>query len=837
MKNLTIKISGFLLIFGLLMGLALQSKATEVTFRVDMSNETVSPLGIHIAGSFQNWDPAATEMTATFGGVYIVMVDIAEGTEIEWKYVNGNAWDMDETVPESCGILSGGSYNRYLTVPADPVTLPVVCYGSCNPCSFNIDVTFRVDMSEQTVSPSGVHIAGSFQGWNPGSTEMTLEQDNIYEYTASVAPGDEHEYKFVNGTTWDDAETVTGACTTGPPYNNRTLTVPEENTVLDVVCFGSCIPCAVPTVAITFQVDLSYVDVSLDGVHIAGTFNEWDPAANEMTAVGNGLFEITLDLSEGDFIEYRYYNGNTAGDSEIVPQGCSQNNSRYLEIPLQNTTLDAVCWGQCVACGDPPVDVDITLQVDMSDQVVSPNGVFVAGTFQGWAVGTTQMIDAGDGIFIWTGTFQSGYYHEFKYINGDTWDGAESIPEECAFNQNRFIYIPDVNTTLDAVCFGSCEACPPPPEVDINFLVDMSNETVSGDGIHLAGSFNQWDPTANPMTETRAGVYSATVTLTSEDVHTYKFVNGNTLGEVEIVPEECGVPDGMLGFAREITVPGEATTLDEVCFGECGPCIPPPESLVTFSVDMSTETVSPEGVHLMGSFQGWDPATTPMNDAGEGIFNLTLSLVEGVHHTYKFVNGITSDDVEYVPEACGEDDGLGGYNRYVDVPVDDLVLDLVCFGRCIECPPPVEITFQVDMSNEEVSIEGIHIAGSFQGWNTESSPMVDAGGGIYTYTTTLYVGDYHEYKFINGITWEDDETVPGECNQNDNRFLTVPDVNTSLDLVCFSGCGACPDLVSTMFQVDMALEEVSPDGVHLVGDFQGWDPAATPMADAGPGID
>ncbi len=48
--------------------------------------------------------------------------------------------------------------------------LPVVCFGSCDPCVTvtYVDVTFRVDMSEQTVAPEGVHIAGGFQGWNPG---------------------------------------------------------------------------------------------------------------------------------------------------------------------------------------------------------------------------------------------------------------------------------------------------------------------------------------------------------------------------------------------------------------------------------------------------------------------------------------------------------------------------------------------------------------------------------------------------------------------------------------------------------------------------------------------
>ena len=837
MKKITFKISGILLAFGLMMGLALQSNATEVTFRVDMSNETVSPDSVHIAGSFQGWDPATTVMSPTFGGVYTVTVDIPEGTEIEFKYVNGNAWGMDENVPESCGVFSGGSYNRYLTVPIDPVTLSVVCFGGCLPCSANVDVTFRVDMSELAVSPLGVHVAGSFQGWDPGSTEMILDADSIYVYTTSLSPGDSYQYKFINGNSWGGVENVSGPCTV-PPDNNRSITIPDNDTILQAVCFGSCIPCAVPTVAITFQVDMEYVDVSPDGVHITGTFNGWDPTADEMTlASKSGLYEITLDLAEGDYAEFKYVNGNTSSDEETIPQECSQNNNRSLTIPDLNTTLDVVCFGQCGACGGPPVDVEITFLVDMSEQTVSPDGVHIAGSFQGWDPAGTILTDAGGGIYTYTATFESGYYHEYKFVNGNTWDGAEFVPEGCAFNSNRFITIPDINSVLDTVCFSSCEACPPPPEVVITFQVDMSNETISPNGIHLAGSFNQWDPTATPMTETRAGVFTALLTLVSQDVHTYKFLNGNTLGDVEIVPESCGVPDGGLGFAREITVPGDTTILDEVCFGECGPCIPPPESLVTFQVDMANETVSPDGIHLVGSFQGWDPEITPMTDAGDGIYTLGLSLVEGVHHTFKYVNGNTFDDTEDVPSECGEDDGVGGYNRYIDVPVNDTILDLVCFGRCTECPLPVDVTFQVDMSNEELSPNGVHIAGDFQGWGPATTPMTDAGDGVFTYTTSLYVGDYHEYKFINDTSWGGAETVPAGCAANENRFLTVPDANTTLDLVCFGSCTICvPPTVEVTFQVDMSNETVSPEGVHIAGDFQGWDPDTTQMQDAGDNI-
>ena len=44
-------------------------------------------------------------------------------------------------------------------------------------------VSFVVDMTGQTVSSNGVHIAGNFQGWNPASTRMSnlYTSNKIYE--------------------------------------------------------------------------------------------------------------------------------------------------------------------------------------------------------------------------------------------------------------------------------------------------------------------------------------------------------------------------------------------------------------------------------------------------------------------------------------------------------------------------------------------------------------------------------------------------------------------------------------------------------------------------------
>jgi hypothetical protein len=113
---------------------------------------------------------------------------------------------------------------------------------------------------------------------------------------------------------------------------------------------------------------------------------------------------------------------------------------------------------------------------------------------------------------------------------------------------------------------------------------------------------------------------------------------------------------------------------------------------VLFQVDMSDETVAAEGVHLAGSFQGWDPATTEMTLIGGGIYQKTMLITAGETHQYKFINGNTWAGEELVPEACGVSNGTGGFNREVIVPEADTTLALVCFSLCSVCPVGIDET-------------------------------------------------------------------------------------------------------------------------------------------------
>jgi Bacterial lectin len=107
--------------------------------------------------------------------------------------------------------------------------------------------------------------------------------------------------------------------------------------------------------------------------------------------------------------------------------------------------------------------------------------------------------------------------------------------------------------------------------------------------------------------------------------------------------------------------------------------------LVTFQVDMSQMVISPNGVHLAGDFQGWDPATYQMTDIGGGIYSMTLDLAPGTYQ-FKFINGNSWGNDEIVPVSCGIDGGLGVYNREVIVAAD-ATLTAFCFGQCTTCGP------------------------------------------------------------------------------------------------------------------------------------------------------
>ncbi|MFM1932793.1 MAG: hypothetical protein RL226_2096, partial [Bacteroidota bacterium] len=325
--------------------------------------------------------------------------------------------------------------------------------GDDGSCLYNL--TLRVDMSQTAVSAQGVHVAGSFQGWNPGSTPLTNEEANIWSVTIQVGAGETIQYKYINGNDWPQAEGVPATCGLSDGFGgyNRFHQTAANSTELPIHCFESCAACVLPPVDITFVVDMSQQTVAPEGVHIAGNFQLWDPSTTAMLPAGNGLWTYTASLVPGEEVAYKFINGNAWGSDEVVPEVCNVDGNRTLLVPANATTLEAVCFGACTDCSsvpypgctdsgaanfNPSANVDdgsclyaVTFLVDMSETSVLPEGVHLAGNFQGWDPTSIQMSPWIAGVYTHTALFAPNTYLEYKYVNGTDWSQAEAVPLDC----------------------------------------------------------------------------------------------------------------------------------------------------------------------------------------------------------------------------------------------------------------------------------------------------------------------------------------------------------------------------------------------------------------------
>jgi hypothetical protein len=242
----------------------------------------VAENGVHVAGTFQGWNPGGTALTDDDGdGVWEVTLGLQQGP-IQFKFVNGNAWGGEgagnvdnESINGACA--AAGSDNRFLEIGADAIEY-VVCYNSCDPtCVANpdpADITFRVDMSNESVAASGVWVMGGFTSpqWQAGAIQLTDDDgDGTYETTYTVDGGAEVVFKFVNGDPtvgtngtdffeesgiYDITDPVTGEpvttnfqeqlCGVPNPFGafNRLHVRSGVAEVLYDVCYNSCANCA-----------------------------------------------------------------------------------------------------------------------------------------------------------------------------------------------------------------------------------------------------------------------------------------------------------------------------------------------------------------------------------------------------------------------------------------------------------------------------------------------------------------------------------------------------------------------------------------------------------------
>lgn len=218
---------------------------------------------------------------------------------------------------------------------------------------------------------------------------------------------------------------------------------------------------------------------------------------------------------------------------------------------------------------------------------------------------------------------------------------------------------------------------------------------------------------------------------------------------------------------------------------------------VKFSVDMSGQTISAAGVHIVGDFQseaglGADFAQlSPMVHESGSIYSLIVNIPAFRKYEYKFANGDLFYEVEFVPvESRVGYDQVDNRWLYVDsLRNDTTFVGAILYGA--NAPAGMNLVRPlVDLTAQgSVSANGVHLAGSFQAWNTSGNILYSFETNIYETIFYVPAGTY-EYKFYNGNTASNAESVPSSCAVNGHRQITVSG-DVVLNTVCYSSCDAC----------------------------------------------
>jgi len=776
------------------------AQAFNVTFRVDMSQQGgfTTP---EVNGSFNNWCGNCFQMSDLDGdNIWEATTNLAAGN-YEYKF-SADGWGSQETLLQGspCTVTNFGFTNRSLVVSQD-VVLPVVCWGACVECAaapVNYDVTFQVDMNEQTgfTTPE---VNGTFNGWCGNCTSLQdADGDGIWSVTLTLQQGN-YEYKFSHDN-WSGQESLTpgSECTiTTDIYTNRVLSLTED-VVLSPVCYGSCAACGISTgpFDVTFELDMNQVALPFNTPEINGTFNGWCGSCTPMSDPdGDNIWSVSIPLLAGSY-DYKFSFDNWTGQENLAPgTSCTSTTDIYTNRTI---TIDgpmnvgAVCWESCSPCNTVSLN-QMNLPVSFDDSAIE--------------YGLLGFDGSEDATIVVDPTNASNMVARVtKSANAGASSGVTvTAPAELGFS-SPVPFIVDATTM-------SVRVWSPDAGIQVRLKVEDHN-----------------DPTHSVETNVNTTVANDWETLV------FDFANqsaGTAALNLNYLYDKASI---FFNFGVDGATAGEKTYyFDDLEFG--GEVVVVAQYNVTFQVDMQNVTgfTTPE---VNGTFNGWCGGCFPLTDVdGDGIWTGTASIPEGTHE-YKFAYDSWAGSENLIPgSSCTVTTDIYT-NRSLDVS-GDLVLPLVCWESCDDCassPESFDVTFQVDM-NGVSGFTTPEVNGTFNNWCGSCFQMSDNDGdGVWTATTTLQAGNY-EYKYSFDNWTGQEQLTPGDaCTVTNgaytNRTLSI-ESDTILSTVCWALCDPCSTPEPALVTLNLDLGDVVATSAEVSGTFNDYCIGCQPMTSLG----
>ena len=420
----------YLLFIGIL-GTSIANAQVDVTFRVDMNSQTISPNGVHVTGSWQSeatdttdWVPGYSPMSDDdLDGIYELQVNIPAGN-YEYKFINGNDFGpgLDELVSDACGAYS----NRLMTISSN-IVLPAVCFSRCLSCGNN-----AIKLAVTETPSTNIGIGGSYSQ-NPFVDIQTLTDVNlsgIYTGLISVPNFESNEviaYRFYDNPA-TEYENFAGDCLdTG---GNRTFTfplvdgLPKGDFIIPAVIWNSC---ESPSVDVTVSVDMSNYELCFgqivnDTVNLTGLLGDgWGTTTIMLDPENDGIYEVTVNKAPDNY-EYKFrvngsYESQPNRSANVVPGG---------PIDLPTYCFGTEAEGSCVP--NPIAPSIITFKVQPVAAVPANQKLWIFGdfTFNTFQNGAVEMSDADDNGIWETNQLICNTNAFYKFAIGDEYNPSDS---------------------------------------------------------------------------------------------------------------------------------------------------------------------------------------------------------------------------------------------------------------------------------------------------------------------------------------------------------------------------------------------------------------------------
>ena len=489
--------------------------------------------------------------------------------------------------------------------------------------------------------------------------------------------------------------------------------------------------------------------VEIPELFLVGSMTDpaWSPeAALPMTRLDFNIFEITVDLADGD--EFKFIPTNTSFDGDWGED--PDNPGMLIDDGEQNL--------KGFPAGKYKITINFNTFTFITEEILAPLELFLVGSLTGWDPGTSlPFLNNGNNIFTIVIDLPAG--GEFKFLPQNTsfdgdWgadpnnsgsiiqDGEENVK---GFPSGKYLVTVDFNT--------------------LTFKLD------SVDNLFLVGSLTGWDPaTSLSMGAASLGIFSTIIDLPAGAE--FKFLPQNTGwdGDWGADPTNLGaiIQDGeqnLSGFAAG-------------------------KYVVAVNFNTLTSTVSsisgvPAELYLVGAFNGWsnDQNNPQFTEISSGVFEITQALSAGDEFKFVPVAGDWGND-------WGENSASSGVleqNSEQNLRVDDTdtYKITVDFNNGIVA---LTTTAAVPLDPKYIVGDGVPDAG--WGWNSPVE-MTQTSTGIWSATTT-FANDAFRFFDING-DWGSGTNYPFYANDgftidsnledaqdgdNNFKFIGTPGVYT-----------------------------------------------------------